>query len=300
MKLAIRTIGKLFAFAAIAYLLLPLTVAVLSGCTAIQQEPPAESRADINSDDQTYLANYGDWTTVEPYGEVWRPRVTAEWEPFHYGQWVWSDQGWVWESYEPYGWLVYHHGNWCNESNVGWFWVPSQTWSAAPVQWTQFGDYVGWAPAPPPGVILPTPWSPESPRIWHIVEARNFSQENVGKYKVVKSVTTLAVGAPVNDRTEPDVKVVERFTKKAMPAMKVQRQETKMGSREYFKLVLPEPDAKRVKAETAAVEKNVLQKKPVRTTATVVDKKSNKKDKAKDTKSDEEKKQDSEPKKSAD
>lgn len=293
-------IKRLFTAGTAIMLVVPLSLITLAACTAIQQEPSPESRPDINADDQSYLANYGDWITVEPYGSVWRPRVTAEWEPFHYGQWVWSDQGWVWESYEPYGWLVYHHGNWCSDPEVGWFWVPSQTWSVAPVQWTQFGDYIGWAPAPPPGAILPTPWSPESPRVWHIVETRNFAQENVGKFKVVKNVTTLAVGAPVTDRTEPDVKVVERVTKRTIPSMKVQRQETKMGSRDYYKLVIPESDAKRVKAETAVVEKNVLQKRPVKSAAASVEKKPAKKEEAKDAKSKDEKKPDAESKKGSD
>jgi hypothetical protein len=75
------------------------------------------------TDDITYLAQYGTWTNIEPFGSVWQPSDNADWQPFAYGHWVWTDGGWGWVFYEPYGWLVYHYGNWKFQPDIGWYWI---------------------------------------------------------------------------------------------------------------------------------------------------------------------------------
>ena len=255
------------------------------GCAPIEQGASDEQYSNISSRDQEYLATYGDWVEAVPYGEVWCPRVNSSWEPFYYGQWVWSDQGWVWESYEPYGWLVYHHGNWDYRPEIGWFWIPSEEWSPATVQWTEFGDYIGWAPSPPGGVILPAPFSPEGVHIWKIVQASDFAQDNVGKYKVVKDVPAASIGTPINDRQQPDVKVVERATKRTLTSVKLQRQPTTVGTHTYYRTVFPSQDTKRIKTETVEVEKTVLVKKEAKPVPKPAKKKDTTKDKGKENKS---------------
>ncbi len=92
------------------------------------------------------LAPYGDWTVVGSYGRVWRPHVAAGWRPYYYGRWVWSDEGWLWVSDEPWGWGPYHYGRWAYEPYNGWFWVPGYQWAPAWVSWRFSGAVIGWAP----------------------------------------------------------------------------------------------------------------------------------------------------------
>src|SRR5262249_35013722 len=70
--------------------------------------------------DFSVLAGYGRWVDVPRYGRCWTPwHVTATWRPFTRGEWIWTDAGWTWASYEPYGWMVYHYGNWHYEPAYG-------------------------------------------------------------------------------------------------------------------------------------------------------------------------------------
>lgn len=96
------------------------------------------------------LATYGNWIERPSYGWVWTPRsVASSWRPYQDGHWVWSDEGWVWVSDEPYGWATYHYGRWYDDPEIGWAWVPGTEWGPAWVSWQQSDDYYGWAPLPP-------------------------------------------------------------------------------------------------------------------------------------------------------
>ncbi len=96
------------------------------------------------------LSQYGNWTFIQGYGYVWSPGgVEAGWRPYLYGRWVWSDDGWVWVSDEPWGWASYHYGRWIFSGRYGWLWMPGTTWAPAWVQWYRGPDYVGWTPLPP-------------------------------------------------------------------------------------------------------------------------------------------------------
>ncbi len=95
------------------------------------------------------LAPYGTWVDVPGYGTVWRPNVAADWRPYHYGRWVWTDEGWLWVSDEPWGWGPYHYGRWGWDTSSGWFWVPGYQWAPAWVSWRFSAGAVGWAPIAP-------------------------------------------------------------------------------------------------------------------------------------------------------
>lgn len=122
---------------------------------------PAEPQVDVSVDMATPgaavtfetfhegLTPYGDWVTVGAYGRVWRPHVAAGWRPYYYGHWVWSDEGWLWVSDEPWGWGPYHYGRWSYDSGFGWYWVPGYQWAPAWVSWRFGGTAVGWAPLAP-------------------------------------------------------------------------------------------------------------------------------------------------------
>jgi len=97
------------------------------------------------------LRDDGDWTLIEPYGWCFRPRENfVAWRPYQDGWWEPSDTyGWIWDTYEPFGWITYHYGSWFYDSYQGWVWQPGPVWGPAWVAWVESGDYVGWAPLPP-------------------------------------------------------------------------------------------------------------------------------------------------------
>jgi len=95
------------------------------------------------------LSPYGNWVPMD-YGYAWAPTgVGPGWRPYMDGQWVWSDLGWTWSSYEPWGWATYHYGRWVMDPAYGWLWIPGTTWAPAWVSWYQTPGYVGWSPLPP-------------------------------------------------------------------------------------------------------------------------------------------------------
>src|SRR5438105_777374 len=101
------------------------------------------------------LAPYGAWMSLAPYGRCWHPvDVESGWRPYENGHWEWTDVGWYWASDEPWAWACYHYGSWTYDPYYGWLWVPGVEWAPAWVTWREGGDYVGWAPCAPPGVML--------------------------------------------------------------------------------------------------------------------------------------------------
>ncbi|HRQ91167.1 MAG TPA: hypothetical protein PLA50_20425, partial [Bacteroidia bacterium] len=75
----------------------------------------SERRARARSQDLDFfydhLKPHGNWYETSDYGYVWSPSgVSRDWRPYSEGRWVWTETGWTWESYEPYGWAVYHYG----------------------------------------------------------------------------------------------------------------------------------------------------------------------------------------------
>ena len=96
------------------------------------------------------LALYGNWTSMPDYGYVWQPTdVGPDWRPYTNGQWVWTDYGWTWVSYEPWGWATYYYGRWVFIDDYGWVWIPGTVWAPAWVTWYTGPEYIGWAPLPP-------------------------------------------------------------------------------------------------------------------------------------------------------
>ena len=97
------------------------------------------------------LKDEGDWTLIEPYGWVFRPRVNfGAWRPYQDGWWEPSDfYGWIWNTYEPFGWVTYHYGAWFYDEYQGWVWQPGGQWGPAWVAWVDAGDFVGWGPLAP-------------------------------------------------------------------------------------------------------------------------------------------------------
>ena len=135
----------------------------ICGCaaTGFQAVPPTMSAAEAGLQPEyrifyDALEEYGDWTLIEPYGYVFRPRVSfVAWQPYQEGFWVPSDVwGWVWISSEPFGWATYHYGTWMFDRFQGWVWLPGLDWGPAWVSWQVADQYAGWAPLGPRGSQL--------------------------------------------------------------------------------------------------------------------------------------------------
>lgn len=102
----------------------------------------------------TALAPYGQWIELNDGMTVWQPTMMPRnWEPYTIGRWEWTDDGWYWDSDEPFGYITYHYGRWYNDEYYGWIWVPDDQWAPAWVEWRNDDDYVGWAPLSPYGVF---------------------------------------------------------------------------------------------------------------------------------------------------
>jgi len=98
----------------------------------------------------TTLARHGDWIQVNGLGQVWRPWVSAGWQPYTHGRWMWTSLGWTWVAYEPWGWIPHHYGNWAF-STVGWVWTPGYAYHPGNVVWVSSGVHLGWYPCAPVG-----------------------------------------------------------------------------------------------------------------------------------------------------
>ncbi len=215
-------------------------------------------QVEYNSGHSGYLAGYGEWIVVEPYGTVWVPYVSYGWQPFYYGYWVWTGYEWAWVSYEPYGWLVYHYGYWDYQPGIGWFWIYGTDWSPARVQWAIYGDYIGWTPLPPPGVSRTRVSITTDIQLWSVVEVRNFTRENVGKYRVSRLSKKEKRGEQIISDRAPDLKLIEKQTRQQIAVVKIERQPVKMQKEEFQKVVLPPSEEKKVNKYRPEVERKVL------------------------------------------
>lgn len=105
-------------------------------------------RAASGSSDSTLDVNFfydalkdqGSWFNTTEYGDVWQPYIAYKsdtWRPYTDGYWTYTDGGWMFVSYEDFGWAVYHYGRWTQLKDIGWAWVPGTDWSPAWVTWRE-------------------------------------------------------------------------------------------------------------------------------------------------------------------
>ena len=92
------------------------------------------------------FSEYGQWTSLAPYGPVWMPSAPAGWRPYMNGSWRYTRYGWTWIDSDPWGWPVHHFGRWGRHESRGWFWIPQRTWGPAWVGWAIAADHVAWSP----------------------------------------------------------------------------------------------------------------------------------------------------------
>jgi hypothetical protein len=187
------------------------------------------TNTDNNSDYPEYnnddLNQYGEWVNVNQYGRVWYPSVVNDWQPFTNGHWTWDGNDWVWVSYEPFGWIVYHYGSWENSPEYGWIWIPSNDeWSPANVQWIDYGDNIGWAPRRANNRSWPEPWENNNVHPWMVVKIGDFNRENINSYRERNVTRVENVNQTPIQRRQPDVKTVQRYVKEPIGVVKFERE----------------------------------------------------------------------------
>jgi hypothetical protein len=135
-----------------------------------------------------YLAPYGNWINLPPYGYVWTPRnMGYRWRPYSDGHWVMTEYGWTWISNNVWGSIPFHYGRWGYDNYFGWFWIPGTVWGPAWVNWRWNSQYVGWAPLPP-GVEFNSGMNFNSlsfktpNRFWIFLQAPYFLDPNINRY----------------------------------------------------------------------------------------------------------------------
>ncbi len=143
----------------------------------------------------TSLTPFGTWIDIGFGTPVWRPTIIKRgWAPYYRGQWIYTDYGWYWDSYEPFGYIVYHYGRWYYDDYYGWIWIPDDEWAPAWVDWRYDDDYIGWAPLSPYALFsinigihytydYHIPYS-----YWHFVKYNHFCDANVYRYYVPSKI----------------------------------------------------------------------------------------------------------------
>ena len=147
------------------------------------------------------LQPFGEWITVDDGVYAWRPWNVAEgWRPYWNGRWMWTVDGWYWDSDEPWAWATYHYGRWYYDDYYGWIWTPGYDWAPAWVEWRYGGDYVGWAPLGPYAVFnihfgisyshhWVTPY-----HYWSFVDCRHILHHHVNAYIYRTDYNTRFIG----------------------------------------------------------------------------------------------------------
>jgi hypothetical protein len=130
-----------------------MVLAMLSGCVddAELDGPAAPGEVSVAEMRQD-LAPYGRWIDVPHLGPVFKPDAPADFVPYESnGRWVYADEGWEFDSSDPWAEITYHYGRWLKDPDVGWVWAPDTVWGPSWVEWREGGGYVGWYVVPPLG-----------------------------------------------------------------------------------------------------------------------------------------------------
>jgi Family of unknown function (DUF6600) len=191
----------------------PLGSAPAQAAEALRVEPTVTLQTFVDE-----LSPAGTWLVIEPYGRVWRPSVAVVGPGFvpytSRGHWVYTEDGWEFDSDFGWGWAPFHYGRWFRDPTHGWVWAPALVWAPAWVEWRHGTTHVGWVPAAPLGVrVIHTHWT--------FVETRYFLHPRVAVYAVrpaevwrvyPRTVALTSVRGAVMWRTGPSVTVISRAT----------------------------------------------------------------------------------------
>jgi len=174
------------------------------------------------------LEPYGRWVDCS-YGDCWVPgRVSRGWQPYSNGEWVYTDYGWTWVSYDPWGDDPYHYGTWVYTARYGWAWIPGTVWAPAWVTWSYSDNYVGWAPLPPSIAFGSSGYSGRAVRMRptqyvfvptnrfvgsNVASVRLSPQRNATIFSQTTPVTQFGVSGGIVRNTAIPVETIQRATR---------------------------------------------------------------------------------------
>lgn len=151
---------------------------------------PAAARS-VDGYFYTALTPHGVWMEIGSGIIAWRPTIMRNsWQPYSVGRWIWTADGWYWDSYEDFGYITYHYGRWHYDDFYGWLWVPDYEWAPAWVEWRYDDVYIGWAPLSPyasftVGIGLHYTYDYYAPYShWHYVNYNHFYDPYLYKHYV--------------------------------------------------------------------------------------------------------------------
>jgi hypothetical protein len=192
------------------------------------------------------LSPYGQWVVAGSYGDCWVPaRVAAGWSPYFDGEWIWTDYGWTWVSYDPWGDIPYHYGAWVWVDPYGWVWVPGTIWAPAWVTWAYSDDYIGWAPVPPSFVLTASGYSGRpivvAERYYCFVPTRQFVgvsvstvrvpvQQNPTLFTQATKTTGYTVSGGIVRTAGPPASRIEKIAGKHIERVSIDRAKTRPTS----------------------------------------------------------------------
>src|ERR1700722_3539574 len=199
----------------------PISIVVESPAPAPAPPPPAPEVSYQSFYDA--LSPYGQWINNPDYGYVWMPSVAPDFTPYgSNGHWVYTDEGWTWDSDYPWGWAAFHYGRWFFEDGYGWMWIPGNEWAPAWVSWRRSPDYYGWAPLGPQVSISASyggSYNPP-PHYWHFVPQQYVARPQVNNYFVSEQQnvtivhnTTIIRNTTINNTTIINNNVNNRGTR---------------------------------------------------------------------------------------
>ena len=188
------------------------------------------------------LSPYGHWAGMDELGWVWQPtNIGTNWRPYSDGSWVYTNEGWSFNSSAAWSWAAYHYGRWSFQGTYGWVWVPGTEWAPAWVAWRKNEQFIGWAALPPE-----IQWTPENglgtqianwdaeidPTGWSFIETQYFSDadlssriqkpsRNVSLYQETSNITNYTYeNKHIVDNAVP-VDEVEKFTQKKITVYRI-------------------------------------------------------------------------------
>ncbi len=217
--------------------LLAFIIILFWGCattsnTVVVVHHPNPTFADLDS--------YGEWVNIPGMGTVWRPDYQNDWQPYSNGYWAYTNDGWMWVSNEPYGWIVYHYGYWNYDESLGWVWIPSYDWQPARVSWYHSNGYIGWAPLPPPSVNQTVIYNVHVTNIWVVVPEQHFVSHSIIQYRTRTVTPDIQVIRSQDGGRAPDVGRIEQVTNTRIEPIKPVREELTAGNRRIIKVRMPE------------------------------------------------------------
>jgi len=246
-----------------------ILLTVFAGASLLRPRPARAEVAVSFSFFYDELSPYGCWESGGRWGDCWVPaNVAAGWQPYTDGEWIYTDYGWTWVSYDPWGGDPYHYGSWAWEDPWGWVWVPGTVWAPAWVTWGYSDSYVGWAPIPPNVSISYGGYSgaaivvPQSRSVFvpvnqfagvRVSSVRLPVHQNAAIFPHVRKLTSYSVSRGVVVNRGPSVSTIERAGRVRIPKSSMSEAKSRpvplsaSGARRGQKIAIVAPAAARAR-----------------------------------------------------